>query len=468
MEEKWKVSKVDKSRVKIKENMTKKEIRSMVVDLAWPSIAEMTLMSLVGIADMIMVGRLGPDIGPRAISAVGLSNQPLFFAMAIFRAFNVGTTALVARFMGAEEQESANETAKQNLVLVIISSIVIGLLGVLFAERIIIFMGAETDVISMGTIYLRISSIGMIFNMISMGLSAVLRGAGDTRTPMRINMTSNVINVTANYILIYGKLGFPALGVAGAALATSFSRVVSSMWILITVLRGKSIIKISFRDGYQLNKEIVRRILQIGFPASMEQFIVRSGMLFFARIVAGLGTITFAAHQIALNVMSLSFMPGMGLSVAASTLVGMGLGAKKPHIAERSGFEAQKLGIITTSILGLAFILFAPWIVLLYNNNPEVVVKGVLVLRIVGLIQPAQATQFILAGGLRGAGDTKWPLYTSALGIWGVRIILAMYFINQMDLGLAGAWLALSLDQIIRSILIYYRFKSGQWKDSQV
>ncbi len=455
-------------KVEIKDNMTRRDIRAMVWNLAWPSITEMFLVSLVSIADMIMVGRLGPVAGPIGISAVGLSNQPVFFAMALFQSFNVGTTALVARFIGAGKQEDANETAKQSMVIVFLLGIIVGTLGFLSAGSIIRFMGAGPEVLPIGTIYMQIVSIGMIFNIVAMGLSAVLRGAGDTRTPMRINMTANIVNVIGNYLLIYGRFGFPQLGVAGAGLATSLARLVAAVWIVSTVMRGKTVIRISFKEGYRYNREIVRRVLQIGLPSSGEQFILRGGQVFFVRIVAGLGTITYAAHQIAMNIMSLSFMPGMGFGIAASTLVGMSLGAERPDIAERSGYETRFLGMIMATTMGVVFIFLGPWIIRLYNTNPDVIAQGSIALRIVGLIQPAQSTQFILAGGLRGAGDTRWPLYTSAIGIWGFRVLLALFFVGNLGLGLAGAWAAVGVDQIVRSGLILYRYRSGHWKDARV
>lgn len=448
--------------------VSRSEIRRTVINLSWPAITEMMLVSLVNIADMIMVGRLGEVEGPRAIAAVGLSNQPIFFAMAVFMALNVGTTALVARFTGAGEPEKANETAKQTAVIASCLALIIGTAGFFAAEKIIRFMGAEPEVLPLGITYFRIVSISMIFTTLSMGLSAVSRGAGDTRTPMRVNMTANIVNVIGNYMLIYGKFGFPALGVAGAALATAFARVVASSMMIYAIMSGKAHIKISFRDGYRFNREIVSRIAKIGFPAALEQFVMRSGQVVFVRVVASLGTISVAAHQIALNIMSLSFMPGQGFGMAASTLIGMNLGAKRPDIAEKCGHETRWLGMLVASAIGLLFFFGGQRIVSLYNTNPAVISQGALALKIVGLVQPAQATQFILAGGLRGAGDTKWPLYSTAVGVWGVRVLLATVFVTYLQWGLVGAWTAMALDQFTRSLFIGLRFRSGQWKTARV
>ncbi len=451
-----------------KEEFSQPEIRQMVVHLAWPAIVEMLLVSLVNMADMIMVGRLGPELGPRSISAVGLSNQPMFFAMSTFQALNVGTTALVARFIGMKEPGKANETAKQTLIITILLAFLIGAGGYLGAGSIIRFMGAAPDVFPLGLVYFRIVSISLIFTSLSMGLSAVLRGAGDTRTPMRVNMLANIINVSGNYLLIYGKFGFPFMGVAGAALATAIARGVATLLILYTIFSGKTIIHISFRDGYRFDGALVQRLLRIGLPAAMEQFILRGGQVMFVRVVASLGTITYAAHQIGLNILSLSFMPGQGFGMAASTLVGMNLGAKRPEVAERCAYETRRLGMIVAGTIGLIFFLCGRFIVGMYNSNPAVITQGALALRIVGLVQPAQATQFILAGGLRGAGDTKWPLYSSAIGVWGVRVLLAYALVVHFHLGLMGAWSAMAIDQFVRSLIIGLRFRSGKWKTARV
>jgi putative MATE family efflux protein len=433
------------------------EIRRMVLNLSLPAITEMLLVSLVSIADMVMVGRLGEVEGALALAAVGLSNQPMFFAMSVFMALNVGSTALIARLTGAGERAEANEAAKQAAVLATGLALLIGTAGYLSAEPIIRFMGAEPEVLPLGVAYFKIASISMVFATLSMGLSAALRGSGDTKTPMRVNMTANILNVIGNYLLIYGKFGFPALGVVGAALATSIARAIAAVMVVYTIMSGKARIRISFRDGYRFNRELVGRIVKVGIPAAIEQLVMRSGQVVFVRVVASLGFVTMAAHQIALNIMSLSFMPGQGFGMAASTLIGMNLGAKQPDVAEKCGMETRRLGMTVATVLGVFFFFFGNRIVAMYNSNPAVIAQGALALKIIGLVQPAQVTQFILAGGLRGA-----------VGIWGVRVLLAYIFVIHLKWGLIGAWSAMALDQFTRSLFITLRFRSGRWKTARV
>lgn len=446
------------------EQLSRAAIRRAVVELSGPALVEMLLVSLVGMADMIMVGR----VGPAAIAAVGLTNQPMFFIQAVFQALNVGTTALVARFIGAGKTDSAIDSARQSFVVTVLLGGGMSLLGYLIAPRVIVAMGAEAEVIPLGVGYMRIVALGLIFNTIAMNLSAALRGAGDTRTPMAINIVANVANVIGNYLLIYGKLGLPALGVAGAAVATDVARLLSCLMAVYVFYSGRSILRFSLKDSYRPNFELLGRVLRIGFPAAVEQFVLRGGQLVYVRIVASFGTEVFAAHQIGMNILSLSFMPGQAFAVAATTLVGQGLGAKKPSLAEASALETRRMGMMVSGAMALMFILFGRWIAMLYTSDPDVIRMSATVLKVIGLVQPAQSTQFILAGGLRGAGDTKWPLYSTFIGIWGVRVLVGYVLAVLLNMGLVGAWIGMALDQCTRSVVIYTRFKRGRWKEAVV
>jgi putative MATE family efflux protein len=431
--------------------------------LAWPAMLELLLMSLFGMIDMVMVG----NINEQSLAAVGLSNQPTQLALAVFQALNVGSTALVARFIGAGDKEKAKAAVRQSLVLVLIMGTAISILGFIFAGDVVAFMGAEPDVLPLGTVYFQIISVGWIFTTISMGMAAVLRGVGDTMTPMRYNIISNSLNVLGNYILIYGKLGFPAMGVAGAALSTTITRGIAAIMALYAIYKPGSSIGLSLKDNYRFDKDLLKRLLNVGLPSAAEQLLLRTGQLVFVRTVASLGTSVIAAHQIVLNVFSISFTPGMAFGMAATTLVGQSLGARRPDIAERCGYEARRIGMYIAMSMAVVFFFFGSYIADLFTNEPDIIAMAATSMKIIAVIQPMQSTQFILAGALRGAGDTRWPLYSSFIGIWGIRIVLAKLFI-EMGWGLVGAWLAQGCDQIFRSIFIYSRYKTGHWKKIRV
>ncbi|MEW6522032.1 MAG: MATE family efflux transporter [Bacillota bacterium] len=436
-------------------------IRAKVMSLAGPALVEMSLMTLVMMVDMMMVGRLGPW----AITSVGLSNQPMFFAMAMFMALNVGTTALVARFVGGKEMDRASDAARQSLLLTVGLGLLLSLVLFVSAAGILRLMGARPEVLAPGTSYFRIASVGLFFSAINMSMAAVLRGAGDMKTPMRVNVVANIINVAGNALLIHGLLGFPRWEVAGAAVATAVSRLVACLMTLAVVYSGRFVIKLSPGDRYRLDREIVGRIFRVGIPAAVEQFVMRGGQMIFARIVASLGTTIYAAHQIALNVESLSFMPGFAFAMACTTLVGQSLGAGRADLAERCARETRRFGLLIMSTMGLMFFFFGRQVIMLYTSDAQVLQEGAQVLRIIALVQPALASNFILAGALRGAGDTRWVLYATFTGIWGIRIGLAYVLAIVVGWGLMGAWVAMALDMCVRALLVYGRFRSGRWKE---
>lgn len=438
--------------------------RARIIQLAWPAVFEQVLVTLFGMVDMMMVG----GVGPAAIAAIGLTNQPMFLALAAFMALNVGTTALVARFVGAKDVKEANAAIHQSLLITLVLGTIMTAIVYFFAEPLVIFMGAEGETIGYGVQYLQVVALGILPQTLGMCVTAVLRGAGDTKTPMRFNIIANVVNVCGNYVLINGYFGFPKWGVYGAGLATTIGRVVACVMSLAVIFSGKFVLHISLKDKFTPRMDLISRIAKIGAPAMIEQLIMRFGMISFTKVVAGLGTLTYAAHQIGMNITSLSFTPGQGFSMASTSLVGQSLGQKRPDWAERYGWETRRIGMFVAGTMGVIFFFFGGNIARLYTTEPEVIRQAAIALKIIATVQILQSTQFILAGALRGAGDTKWPLISTMVGVAGVRVVLALLFVQVFHWGLVGAWVAMALDQCTRSMFIYSRFKSGKWKTMRV
>jgi putative MATE family efflux protein len=445
---------------------TEKDRRSLdkrIWRLTLPALIELLLATLFGMVDMVMVG----NVSTEALTAVGLANQPIMFAISLFQALGTGTMALVAHFTGTKERQAASLVLRQTILLGLFSGTLISILGIVLAEDIVVFMGAEPEVVGPGTSYFKTVAAGLLFVSVVMGIGAALRGSGDTVTPMRYNLISNLLNVIGNYVLIYGKLGFPALGVTGAALSTTISRGLAMSMALYAVTRPNAHLSLTAQRTAWLDLSLIKRILRIGFPAGLEQVALRTGIIEFARTVATLGTNVFAAHQIAINVISLSFAPAQAFGMAATTLVGQSLGAKEIDQAERAGLETRRLGILVAVPLAIVFFFCGYQIASLYTNDTEVAKLAAGPLKIVAIMQPLQLTQFILAGALRGAGDTRWPLLSTFIGIWGIRVVLAKIFIG-LGFGLIGAWAANFCDQLFRSIFITIRYNSKRWQRMRI
>lgn len=458
---------------------TNREIRGMVMRLAWPAITEMFLNTLVQFVDTAMVGSLGAV----AIAAVGVSQTPMWMLMGIFAALGVGSTALVARFVGGKKLEDANQVARQSLFVGVLLALAVTVLFQYFGHYIPTAMGAEPEVIPAATMYLRIISLAFALHFSMFILTGVLRGAGDTKTPMRVNALANVINIVLNFLLIFPTrelvLDLPlvptieivmpgaGLGIQGAAIGTALARAVAGVIVLYILFSGRRGVKINLLP-LRFDWGIIRRIFRIGLPASGERLIMSSGHMFFTMIVLGLGTAQYAAHHLAIVAESVSYMPGFGFSMAATTLVGQGLGAGRPKFAQSSGFTTWKMGALTMCGMGVIFFVFPKHLIMIFNRDPEIIEYGAMCLRMVAVAQLPFSAAMVLTGALRGAGDTVWPLIIAATGMWPVRLGLALLFVKVLGLGLFGAWAAMVIDLWVRGIITFLRFQSGRWQHIKV
>lgn len=440
-------------------------MRREVVSITWPAFIELVMSTLFGMVDMIMVGQLHPG----AITAVGLTNQPFMLLLALFAAVNVGTTTLVAWNIGACNAEKAASVTRQILVVNMVLGIIMSAIGVIFAPYVVLFMGAEADVVQDATVYFQIVCSGLVFQAVTMGVTAALRGAGETKLPMLYNIGSNLLNVFGNYVLIFGKLGFPKWGVPGAAVSTTLSRVLAcAVGLFILFGTRHSVISLRRRNKYRFDWGIIKKVFSIGLPAAFEQFVIQSGLMMFARTVSGLGTLGFAAHQIGLNINGLAFSPSMAFGIAATTLVGQSMGANEEEKARKYADIVHHMAMAVACSVGFLLILFSHPIARLYTKDLAVAAMAGTVLKIMSLSQPGQSTQLSLAGALRGAGDTMFPLYASIFGIWIFRVVVAYIFVAVFQWGLIGAWVALVLDQYTRAAVVFLRYRSGKWKHVKV
>lgn len=447
-------------------NLSKKKIRADIFKIAGPVFIELLLGTLFGMVDMIMLGNSGDVATTTAsIAAVGITNQLIFIGLSLVQALNAGATAMVARYIGAKRGDKIESVVKHIIILTQVFLVIpILFLGLGMTDTMMTFLGAHPDTIVVGRTYFRVVSLGFIFQAFNFSMVASLRGAGDTKTPMKINLTANLANVFGNAILIFGLFGFPALGATGAGISTALSQVVATVLLVRYLMKKDSTIHISLKNKFKIDKDIMYNLFKIGLPAALEQVAFRAGILIFTRMVASLGTIAYATHQICLNILNLSFTPGQAFGISASTLAGRSLGAKDSDLAEDYIKESSKVGAIISTVMALLFFFFGPFVASLYTNSSEVVNEASDILKLVAFIQPFQTSQLITSGGLRGAGDTIWTLVATFIGVLGIRIVFAYYFVMVLGMGLTGAWLSILIDQFVRWILIRLRFKTNKWK----
>ena len=442
----------------------RKEDRAMygkIFHLTWPAFFELFLSSLFGAVDLAMVGSLSPA----AIAGVGITNQPFFLLIAMFAAVNVGTTTLVSWSYGSGDLRKASYVLKQAVIINMAAGTVISAAGAACSGLVMRVMSTDPDIIRYGTIYLRIICYGLMFQAVTMAISATLRGCGLTRLPMVYNLIANGANVIMNYLLIYGRFGFPAMGVRGAAIGTSISKAIALSIALWFVLFSKrSPVKIYLNTSWLLNRKVVADMLAIGLPAAGEQFVIQTGLLVFSRIVETLGVNAYAAHHVAASINSLAFSVSQAFSVSATALVGQSVGADEYDRAARYTILTRRAARLIAGGVAASFIFLGGRIALLYTKEADVLALCMPLFWFIAAAQFIQSSQMSTAGALRGAGDTMYPLYASIAGIWVFRIILASIFVFVFKWGLVGAWLSFFLDQCMRSFVVKRRFNSGRWR----
>jgi putative MATE family efflux protein len=454
--------------------MERQQLVKKTFALALPAITDMFIQMLFGIVDMAMVG----SIGAFAIAAIGLSDMPMMTIMAVFAAISVGATALSARAIGAKKPEEANRICAQSLLMNATLSMIAFALIMILASWIIRVMGADAEIYPYSLAYMRITAFSLPFMANNLVLAGVLRGSGDTKTPMKFNAFGLVLNVILNFLLIFPSrdisvLGLNiwmpgmGLGVTGAALGTTIARTASSVIWLLNLAKGKFLVRVNKRDLRRFDIPLIRRILNIGLPAAIEQFLMRLGQLMYSRLVVSLGTLMFAAHRITITAESLSFYIGFGFSLAGTTLVGQYLGAKDAKTAECSGHIAASMAMLFMGSVGVIFFFFPELVIRIFTDEEEIIQVAKVCLRIVAVAQPFLAAVMAYAGSLRGAGDTRAVLWITLIGIWGVRVF-GTYLVIKAGYGLVAAWVMMTLDLIVRGSLLFGRFMKGKWKTLKV
>jgi putative MATE family efflux protein len=447
-------------------------LRQRVLRLALPSVGEQLLNTLVGLTDVFLVGHLSAAASAQlgygsavAITAVGLGNNMSWLVTVMFMAAAVGSTALVARARGAKNMEEANQVLRQSMLVGLVMGLLATLLGFLGAEGFLRMLGAAPDVLPIGVAFIHTTSTTFLLAALLFVGTAVLRGVGDTKTPLYLMLIVNLINIVVAWLLINGNLGLPALGAEGAAIGTAVARGFGGVALIALLVRGRGELKLQL--NLRPDPALLQRILRVGAPSAGEQLVFQGAILIFIGFVTGLGTTTYAAHNLVINIESFSFLPGMGYAAAAAALVGQGLGAGKPHEARASANEALVQATIMMCSLGVIMVLFPRTLLSAFTNDPAVIALGVVPMIMGGLFQFPLAVNFIMSGALRGAGDTRWPLYTKLISTWGVRLPLVLLF-GWLGFGLIGIWIAMGTDFIIQAWLAYRRFRQGRWQTIKV
>jgi putative MATE family efflux protein len=437
--------------------------RPSIWQLAAPSITANLMFSMVAMVQTKFVGGMGAP----SVAAVGAGQRVFFALQALLMAIGVGTTALVARSWGAGRQEEASRMTSSSLMLGGLVGLVLMIFGMVFSHQIAGVFGLDqhaAQLASRNIFWLAAFIIGFAIDII---LSSALRAAGNAWTPLLFGLAVNLVNLPLLYAFILGKFGAPRMGAAGAPFASGLSFLLCGAVLVSLWMRQKLTIK--FYPGDLFQKARYQRLLHIGYPVALEQLVLQFGFFLFVSLIGHYyGTEAFAAYNVGVNMLNAAMVVGSGFSIAGATLVGQHLGAGDVEGAERSGWRACSMAVAAMSVIGFLTVFNAPALARFFLGSDEIaVLRTTEFVYIMGAMLPLLGVDMAIGGSLRGAGDTRFPLMTSFLGLIGMRCALAATF-AFFHLPVVWVYSSIIGDYMLKGTLLIWRFKSGHWKHALV
>lgn len=441
----------------------RQQVKSICI-LAWPAVIQEALNVVVTYVDTAMVGALGAS----ASAAVGLTGSAVWLVTSLCIAIGIGILALIAQAKGANNLQKVQRVSQQALFITLLVGSLLTIICLSVSPVLPIWLGGDITIQSDASSYFFIISIPLLFRGATLILSSSLRGVGDMKSPLLINLSMNLINIILNFIFIYptrdifGITVFGAgLGVQGAAIASALSFFIGGLFMFRRYVSNPIF---NMREtGIHFHKKEFKECFQVGTPVMLERSVICFGHIFFASLVAKLGVVPFAAHTIALQAEQAFYIPGYGFQSATSTLVGCAVGER----------DKQKVKQITTLICSMIFILmvvagiilfvFAEGLMSIFTPDPQVIKIGTTILRIVSISEPIYGILVILEGTFNGMGDNIAPFVYSIITMWGIRILGSWVMIHIFSLGISAVWIMMVLDNSIRCLFLLQRFVRKKW-----
>lgn len=419
--------------------------------------------SVFAVVDIFFVGKLGKD----AAATVGLTESFLTIIYSIAIGLSMAATAMVARRVGEKNREGASKSAVQAILLAFVLTIVLSILGFIYANNILQLVGAPESVLEVGIPYARVMFGGCIVIILLFLINGIFRGAGDGGIAMRSLWIANICNIVLCPILIFGFGPIPAFGLVGAAMATTTGRGIGVCYQLYNLAHAKGMLLIKLRD-FVPEKKILKSLANVASTGMMQFLVASASWIFLARIIAGFGSNAIAGYTIAIRLLLFFLLPAWGLSNAAATLVGQNLGAQEPMRAEKSVWTIAKYNTIFMTLVTVIFYFLGTPIVSLINDDPEVVRVATLALHIITLGYISYGIGMVLMNAFNGAGDSRTPNLINLVGFWLFQIPLAYTLAIWFSMGPKGVFIAILIAETVITIGTYLIFKRGRWKKVEI
>lgn len=435
------------------------EIRKKVLNMILPITGENMLQMAAGFVSMAMIGR----IEGYAVAALGLSMRVTQLVWAVFKGISTGAGVFVAQAYGAGDYKRIKEVIIQTLL----SGFILVLLFQQFifwcAEPILKYMfNPEQTLLINALTHLKIASIGLPFLAIMLIVGGVLQAMGDAKTPMKISLIMNLLNIIFSYSFIFGKFGVHKFGLRGAAIGLVIAQFISAIICLYAVFSKSEVFGTKKRGDFRFDSHKIKEIYGLSIPASLESIFWQISAIILTNIILSYGEVALEAYQVGLQAESISYMPAIGLGIAATAFVGQTVGAKRPDLSKKYMKEILFETLIVTAVSSIVLIFFPRYIMGILTNKKEVIDIGIKYLIIMGIVQIPQNISGVYAGALKGAGFTKIPMIIVGVGIWGVRILLAYLFTKFIKGDIFWIWVIIAMDLVVRYFLsvIWYKSKN--------
>jgi putative MATE family efflux protein len=445
------------------QDYTAAPIGRAIVLLAIPMVLEMVMESVFAVADIFFVGRLGAE----AIATVGITESLMTIVYAIAIGLSIGATAIVARRIGEKEPDQAARAAVQSIALGVATAVIIGSVGILFGPRLLAAMGAGDDVLRIGSTFPRVMVGGSGTVLLLFLVNAVFRGAGDAAIAMRVLWFANAINIVLGPCFIFGIGPFPELGVTGAAVGTTIGRGCGVLYQLYHLTRRGGRIEIH-RRHLGLDVDVMKSILRISGTAVFQNFVGTASWMGLVYILTSFGSAAVAGNTVGIRIIIFALLPAWGVSNAAATLVGQNLGAERPDRAQEAALTAAWYNAACLGVIGLFFFLFAPQIVSVFTQDPEVATHAARCLRIVAAGFPFYGYGYVLIAAFNGSGDTRTPTWINLACLWAFELPLAWTLAHPLGLGPTGVFTAVTAAFSAMALISLVLFRKGNWKMKRV
>lgn len=428
--------------------------------LTWPIFIEISLYMLMGSADTLMLSQYSDN----SVAAVGVSNQLLNLLIVMFSFITTGTTIVIAQLLGAGRKQEATQVAYVSLGTNFLISFVISLLMFVLAVPILHMMGLSSELMPDATVFLQIVGLLSFIQALIMTYSAILKSYGFTRDTMYVTIGMNLLNVAGNYLVIFGPFDFPVLGVMGVALSTSFARLIG-LTAMILIVRHRIGLRFSFKRMFYIQRTHLKKLLKIGIPSAGEQLSYNGSQMIITLFITFMGTQALAAKVYTQNLMMFIMLFGAAISQGTQILIGRLIGAKEFDAAYRRCMKSLYWAIAISLLSSTALSLSSTHLLTFFTSNSEIIQIASLLLILTIILEPGRSFNMVIINSLRAAGDAKFPVYMAMISMWGIGLPIAYLLGIQLEMGLIGVWISFIVDEWVRGIFMYRRWRSRVWTE---